>query len=194
MDHYNKDYRKHIAAKKRTKYSNDKPVRRLLVTTAYFNHTRCDDNWYIDIGATHHMVHNKDLFYKYKQFSSPELVYLGDDTTQDIIGEGEVNVHLPQGEIITICNVLHIPNLKKNLFSVKHLDDNNGDIHIRNGRCTLKDSTGSLIAICYRENDLYKLGESYLIRSQILANPATTSINGILWHRRFGYISTQRLQ
>lgn len=49
LGHHIKDCHKCIAAKKRAKFPNDKPVRRLLVTRAYFNYRQCDDNWYIDI-------------------------------------------------------------------------------------------------------------------------------------------------
>lgn len=125
------------------------------------------------------------------KLSPPKLVYLGDDTSQEILGECKAYIQLPQDEIISICNILYIPNLEKNLFFVKHLDDDNGNIHIRKDKFTLKDSLGSLIAICYLENDLYKFGESHFRKSEIVANPTKTSFASILWHCHFGHISTQ---
>jgi hypothetical protein len=49
------------------------------------------------------MAHNNFIFLKYKQLNLPELVYLGDDTTQDIVGEGNVYIFLSQGEISIVC-------------------------------------------------------------------------------------------
>jgi hypothetical protein len=54
------------------------------------------------------MAHDRNSFIKYKQINSPKLVYLRNDTTQEIVGVGDVNISLSQGEIITICNVLVI--------------------------------------------------------------------------------------
>jgi hypothetical protein len=45
--------------------------------------------------------------------------------------------------------------------------------------CTLKDSYGALIEICHRENDLYKIGTSYFMKSNIVANSTTISLNGM---------------
>jgi len=56
------------------------------------------------------------------QFNPLELVYLGDDTIQEIQGEGDVYITLLQHELISICKVVYIPNLKKlNLFSINIL-------------------------------------------------------------------------
>jgi hypothetical protein len=54
------------------------------------------------------MAHDRNSIIKYKQINSPKLVYLRNDTTQEIVGVGDVNISLSQGEIITICNVLVI--------------------------------------------------------------------------------------
>jgi len=62
------------------------------------------------------MAHDKNLFLKYKHFNPLELIYLRNNTTQEIQGEGDVYFTLPQGELISICKILHIPNLKKIYF------------------------------------------------------------------------------
>lgn len=76
------------------------------------------------------MAHNNFIFLKHKQLNLPEFVYLGDDTTQDIVGEGNAYIFLSQGEISTVCEVLYIPHLRENLFFVKH----HGGIHVKNGK------------------------------------------------------------
>lgn len=74
-------------------------------------------------------------------------MYVGDDIAQEILRVGDVYIHLPQGDIIRICNVLYISNLKKNLLSIKYQDDNNDDIYTRKKKCTLEDSFDLFIAI-----------------------------------------------
>jgi hypothetical protein len=46
-------------------------------------------------------------------------VFLGDNTIHQIARRGEVAIKLLDGKVKQIPNVLHVPSLKKNLFSAK---------------------------------------------------------------------------
>ena len=49
-------------------------------------------------------------------------MYLGYDSLASIIGRGRVKLKLKDGRIITLPEVLHIPNLARNLISVGNMD------------------------------------------------------------------------
>ena len=99
--------------------------------------TELDSTWYIDTGATQHMCFEKNCFNSYERDDGDQKVYLGDNTTHQILGKGSVTIMLLNGLEKEIPNVLYVPGLKKNLFSAKQFDRVEGEIHIKSGICTL---------------------------------------------------------
>ena len=49
-------------------------------------------------------------------------MYLGDDSPTSIIGCGRSKLKLKDGRIRTLPGVLHIPNLARNLISIRNMD------------------------------------------------------------------------
>ena len=50
-------------------------------------------------------------------------MYLAGGSTLDVIGMGDVRILLPNGSIWLLEKVRHIPNLRRNLISVRQRDD-----------------------------------------------------------------------
>jgi len=90
-----------------------------------------DSTWYIDTGATQHMAYDRNIFTSYKSWDKGNVVFLGDNFSHDICGEGEVKITLKNGEEKTIPEVLYVPDLKKNLFSIKQFDRVGGTLIIK---------------------------------------------------------------
>jgi hypothetical protein len=65
-------------------------------------------------------------------------MFLGDNTTHQIIGQGDVSIKLNNGKIKEMGNVLHVPSLQKNLFSAMQLDQARGEFIIKYGKHILK--------------------------------------------------------
>jgi hypothetical protein len=59
------------------------------------------------------MSFDKKSFISYEEWDKGHVVYLGDNSTQDIHGQGEVTIKLSNGDIREITNVLFVPELKK---------------------------------------------------------------------------------
>jgi len=85
-------------------------------------------------------------------------MFLGDNSTHQIIGQGDVSIRLNNGQIKEMSNVLHAPSLWKNLFLTKQLDQAGGEIIIRRSKCILKIYKGIEIPQHILETNLYKLG------------------------------------
>lgn len=64
------------------------------------------------------MAYNKIDFVSYTKLPSEEFVYLGDDSRQPIQVKGNVIISLNDGQERIIPYVLHVPALRKNLFSI----------------------------------------------------------------------------
>jgi len=56
---------------------------------------------------------------KYQKWEHGQGVYLGDNTTHQIYGQGNVYIKLNSSQIKNISNVLHVLGFKKDLFSAK---------------------------------------------------------------------------
>ena len=71
----------------------------------------------------YHMTHNKDWFGTYRLVNSCFLL-MGNDALCRVIGMGNIRVKMFYGVIRTLCDVRHVPDLRKNLISLGTLDDN----------------------------------------------------------------------
>nr|GEV27769.1 retrotransposon protein, putative, Ty1-copia subclass [Tanacetum cinerariifolium] len=75
------------------------------------------DDWWYDYGATTHVCINRDLFKTYKETEYGHEVMMGDNHTSKVIGSGNVEIQFTSGKKLTLLNVLHVPNIRKNLVS-----------------------------------------------------------------------------
>ena len=79
-----------------------------------------DQDWYIDSAASKHMTFDEEVITDSVPISSD--VFLGDDATLPAIGQGNAKVKIydvTRGiTTLNLSQVLHVPDLKKNLLSV----------------------------------------------------------------------------
>ncbi len=79
------------------------------------------------------MCFDRECCTNYQQFKSNKLVFLGDNTTHEIHGQAMVTIRLLNNIEKKIPKVLHVPRLKKILFSTKHVDKVGGEMYIKQG-------------------------------------------------------------
>ncbi|GJU33876.1 zinc finger, CCHC-type containing protein [Tanacetum coccineum] len=75
------------------------------------------DDWWYDSYATTHVCNNRDLFKTYKETEDGHEVMMSDNHTLKVIGSGHVEIQFTFGKKLTLMNVLHVPNIRKNLVS-----------------------------------------------------------------------------
>nr|GFB17802.1 retrovirus-related Pol polyprotein from transposon TNT 1-94 [Tanacetum cinerariifolium] len=75
------------------------------------------DDWWYDSGATTHVCNNRDFFKTYKETKDGHEVMMGNNHTLKVIGSGNVEIQFTSGKKLTLMNVLHVPNIRKNLVS-----------------------------------------------------------------------------
>jgi hypothetical protein len=80
------------------------------------------DAWLVDSCPSFHVTPHREWFCKYERYDGGK-VFLGDESTTKIIGQGRFKLRLIDGRIITLPGVLHIPGLAKNLISIRKMDD-----------------------------------------------------------------------
>jgi hypothetical protein len=87
-------------------------------------------------------------------------VFLGENTTYEIHGQGMIIVTLLDGVEKQTPKVLHVLILKKKLFSTTQSDKVGGEICIKQGQYTLIYKSRDIIAKCKLNDNLYEFGET----------------------------------
>lgn len=78
------------------------------------------DEWWYDSGATVHVCNNETLFKDYKVMNGCEVL-MGNNDSAKVIGEGSVELQFTSGKRLMLVNVLHVPDIRKNLVSASLL-------------------------------------------------------------------------
>lgn len=158
IGHHIKDCRKKMANEgqrsKGVNYQANTAAYSYLVVACSTTFDQSDHNWYLDTGATHHMAHSIGYFSTYTPCASPQHVFLGDHSKLEIHGRGTVAIVLDNRLRYIVEDVLHIPKLQKNLFSVKQHDLAGGSAFFDKGCCELCSPQGDHLVTCLLTNDL----------------------------------------
>jgi len=109
---------------KDTKADNKSEVNAFIgASTSFFLNS---NDWCLDSGASEHMCNDKNLFETLKEEQAAGKIKIGDGTLLDIEGTGTVKLYVWNGsEFIKtyLSDVVYVPKLKVNLFSVGHTLD-----------------------------------------------------------------------
>ncbi|GKD35544.1 hypothetical protein Tco_1251053 [Tanacetum coccineum] len=74
-----------------------------------------DVAWWVDSGATVHVCKDRCWFKTYKSLNDGSIFHIGNESTAVMHGRGYVDLRISFGKIILLFNVLHVPNIRKNL-------------------------------------------------------------------------------
>ncbi|GJW88243.1 zinc finger, CCHC-type containing protein [Tanacetum coccineum] len=76
-----------------------------------------DVAWWVDSGATVHVCKDRYWFKTYESLNDGSILHMGNESTALVHGRGCVNLRFSSGKIVSLFNVLHVPNIRKNLVS-----------------------------------------------------------------------------
>ncbi|GKC73837.1 hypothetical protein Tco_1119720 [Tanacetum coccineum] len=87
--------------------------------------------WWVDSGAHVHVYKDRCWFKTYESLNDGSILHMGNESTALVHGRGCVDLRFSSGNIVSLFNVLHVPNIRKNLVSSSILNnygvnDNNG--------------------------------------------------------------------
>ncbi|KAD6795397.1 hypothetical protein E3N88_06293 [Mikania micrantha] len=145
-----------------------------------------DQNWYMDTGATSHMTNSTGNFTSYFNKSLFRNIIVGNGSTIPIQGTGHHTLTHPYPPLI-LRDILHVPNIIKNLISVRKLTtDNSITIEFDPFGFNVKDlKTRIPILRCNSTGDLYPL--TFNSPSQLTPPSAFAAITQDMWHHRLGH-------
>ena len=164
---------------------------------AFTTPTVCDSkDWIIDSGASSHMTQRRELLIDYNEFETPQKVCMGDGRTVEAFGKGNINLimkfQISKPKRVVMYNVLYIPKLACNLFSVRAAANRGNTIKFGKTNCHIRDSNGKLVGMGSLADKLYYLKCEAIIQEQ--ASVSVTKGKADLWHQRLGHLNEQQLR
>ncbi|CAK9814081.1 Retrovirus-related Pol polyprotein from transposon TNT 1-94 [Anthophora plagiata] len=151
--------------------------------------------WLIDSGASDHMTYQRELFCDFEEFEVPLDVKIGNGENISAYGKGSIEVEtIVNGEWIegVMHDVLFVPGLRQNLFSVKVVAKKEVNFSITNcGKKCLFTRDGTVIATGTDSGNLYKINLRVILPKKcnliekVDKNQNTDKSGSLqLWHER----------
>ncbi|KZV28460.1 hypothetical protein F511_03263 [Dorcoceras hygrometricum] len=151
--------------------------------------------WWVDTGATSHICSEKGMFSSYTAVSDRKL-YMGNSTTSDVVGIGNVVLKMTSGKEVNLKNVLHVPDIRKNLVSGSLLSKAGFRLVFESDKFVLTKG-GMFVGKGYQHNGLFKLNVMNVIRPEAknkINNSSYLIEISNLWHERLGHVNFNTLQ
>jgi hypothetical protein len=140
------------------------------------------DAWILDSGATQHMTSNRNAFITYEKFTTPSRIELGNNSVIYAEGKGSIRLQLFNNTTATLTDILHAPELSKNLFSLAKAFSRGYTIQSHQNTITLYKGDNPTISATSRGNLFYIDGYTTYPNAALSANSTTTG-DIQLWHR-----------
>ncbi|GJV22400.1 zinc finger, CCHC-type containing protein [Tanacetum coccineum] len=151
-----------------------------------------DVAWWVDSGATVHVCKDRCWFKTYESLNDGSILHMGNESTALVHGRGCVDLKFSSGKIVLLFNVLHVPNIRKNLVSSSVLNNCGYKQVIESNKFVLS-KHGMFIGFGYLSNQMFRLN---IVNDNIAsAFMSTSKLNdSILWHARLGHVHFKRMQ
>lgn len=148
-----------------------------------------DDCWVIDSGATDNMSRRRDWFCDYENFETPVMIRVGNGDETPAYGKRNIEVEMfVDGCQIPgmIYDVLYVPRLKRNLFSVKVAAKKGIDFSLRDhGQRFVLMRNEETVATGSENGDLYKLNMRVVFPKEVYTvDKSDADCTLQLWHER----------
>nr|GEU77464.1 zinc finger, CCHC-type [Tanacetum cinerariifolium] len=82
-----------------------------------------DVAWWVDYGATVHICKDRCWFKTYESLNDRSILHMGNESTALVHGHGCVDLRFSSGKVVSLMNVLHVSNIRKNLVSSSVLNN-----------------------------------------------------------------------
>ena len=138
----------------------------------------------------------------YKDLETPEPVGVGDGRTVSVIGIGKVKVftQLHNGERVVcwMTDVLYVPKLINNLFSVHAATSKGNTVSFKHKDCCIRNKNRKVIGAGSSLGKLYKLDcevQQLPVENATIAEwPVQNNSKINVWHQRLAHVNLKQLR
>ncbi|XP_073119772.1 uncharacterized protein [Henckelia pumila] len=111
--------------------------------------------WWIDTGSTSHICADKNMYSTYATVGDRKF-FMENSATSEVVGVGNVVLKMTSGKEVTLKNVLHVPEIRKNLVSGSLLSKARFRMVFESDKFVLTKS-GVFVGKGYQDSGLFKL-------------------------------------
>ena len=154
--------------------------------------------WWVDIGATHHVCSDKKMFSSYQTIDNGEQLFMGNSSSSKVEGQGKVVLKMTSGKELTLNDVLHVPEIRKNPVSRSLLSKKGFKLVFVSDNFILT-KNGMYVGKRYMSNGLFKMNVMTVVPpiKNINKNSASSAYmleSSNVWHGRLGHVNYDTLR
>ena len=144
------------------------------------------DSWILDSACSFHMTPHRDWFDTYKSVNCGSVL-MSNDAACKVVGIATINIKMFDNVVRTLGEVQHVPEVKKNLISLRTLDSNGYCYKSENG--LMKVSIGAMVVMKGQkiEGNIYKLFGNTIVGGAVAVTESEQD-DTLLWHIRLGHM------
>lgn len=146
-------------------------------------------DWWLDSGATIHVCNDKSLYSAYEKAEDGQEVLMGNHNSAKVLGKGNVELQFTSGKKLTLTNVLHVPEIRKNLVSASLICKSGIKAVFESDKLILS-KNGAFVGKGYACDGMFKL--SILINN--MNNSAYIVESFDVWHARLAHLNFRSLK
>uniref|UniRef100_A0A2N9F9L9 Integrase catalytic domain-containing protein n=1 Tax=Fagus sylvatica TaxID=28930 RepID=A0A2N9F9L9_FAGSY len=148
------------------------------------------NEWWVDTGATRHICSDKKMFSTYQSVGYGEQLFMGNSSTSKVEGKGKVVLKMSSGKELTLNDVLHVPDIRKNLVSGSLLSKNGFQLVFESDKFLLTKS-GMLVGKGYLSDGLFKMNVMTIVPINENKNKSSAYLleSSNVWHGRLGHVN-----
>ena len=155
------------------------------------------DLWIADIGAGMHMSFCKDYFSAMRSNSNGHMIRVADDRIIAAAGIGTIKIHkIIEGITYEreLQDVLYVPELRCNLFSVGSVNKKGYSFHSFDDKCEIREDNGKLALQGVPYGPLFKMLFKVKVPTECHAAQADGQGKSKLWHERMGHVNMRAVK
>ena len=146
-------------------------------------------DWWLDSGATIHVCNDKAQFKTYEASTDNQEVLMGNHNSAKVLGKGTVELQFTSGKKLTMLNVLHVPEIRKNLVSANLLCKNGIKTVLESDKLIMS-KNWMFAGKGYSCNGMFKLS----INNKVNSSAYIIESSSHLWHLRLAHINFRSLK
>ena len=149
------------------------------------------NDWWYD--STIHICNDKNQFKHYEVATQGHEVLMGNNNAIKVHGKGTIEIHFASGKKLILINVLHVPEIRKNLISANLLCKEGFKTVLESNKLILS-KNGVFVGKGYACDGMFKLSVNYVVYNKnknISVFMVDSSIN--LWHSSLAHVNFRSL-
>ena len=136
------------------------------------------------------MCNKKSHFKDYEIVDNGDEVLMGNHNFAKVVGKGSVELQFTSSKKIMLVNVLHVPDIRKNLMSANLLNKKGFKVVLESDKLILS-KNGMFVGKGYSCDGMFKLS---IINNKMPSSAYIVELSLSLWHDRLAHISFRSLK